>query len=41
MHKMGVDIGRTQFIPDEERAMAEQARTREIGKPGDMNMNWH
>ena len=34
------DIGRTHFIPDEERAMAEQARAREIGKPGDMNMNW-
>ena len=37
----GVDIGRTNFIPDEERAMAEQARAREIGRPGDMNMNWH
>ena len=37
----GVDIGRTHFIPDQERAIAEQARTREIGKPGDMNMNWH
>ena len=36
----GVDIGRTHFIPDEERAMAEQARAREIGKSGDMNMNW-
>ena len=36
----GVDIGRTNFIPDEERAMAEQARAREIGRPGDMNMNW-
>ena len=30
----------TQFIPDEERAMAEQARAREIGRPVDMNMNW-
>ena len=37
----GVDIGRTQFIPDEERAMAEQARAMEIGRPGDMNMNWN
>ena len=37
----GVDIGRTNFIPDEERAMAEQARAREIGRPGDINMNWH
>ena len=38
----GVDIGRTHFIPDEERAMAEQqARAIEIGRPGDMNMNWH
>ena len=36
----GVDIGRTHFIPDEEIAMAEQARAREIGRPGDMNMNW-
>ena len=35
------DTGRTQFIPDEERAMAEQARAREIGRPGNMNMNWH
>ncbi len=37
----GVDIGRTHFIPDEERAMAEQARAREIGKPGNINMNWN
>ena len=37
----GVDIGRTHFIPDEERAMAEQARTEAIGRPRDMNMNWH
>ena len=36
----GVDIGRTHFAPDEERAMAEQARAREIGRPGNMNMNW-
>ena len=35
------DYSRTHFIPDEERAMAEQARTREIGRPGNMNMNWH
>ena len=37
----GVDVGRTHFIPDEERAMAEQARIREIGRPGYMNMNLH
>ncbi len=36
----GVDISRTHFIPDEERAIAEQARTREIGRPGNINMNW-
>ena len=35
------DYGRTHFIPDEERAMAEQARAREIGIPGNMNMNWN
>ena len=38
---MAVDIGRTQFIPDEERAIAEQARAMKIGRPGDMNMNWN
>ena len=37
----GVDIGKTHFIPDEERAMAERARTEAIGRPRDMNMNWH
>ena len=37
----GVDIGRTHFIPDNERAMAEQERARAIGNPGNMNMNWH
>ena len=35
------DYDGTHFIPDEERAMAEQARAMEIGRPGDMNMNWH
>ena len=35
------DYSRTQFIPDEERAMAEQARAMEIGIPGNMNMNWN
>ena len=37
----GVDIGRTHLIPDEARAIAEQERARAIGKPGNMNMNWH
>ena len=37
----GIDVGRTHLIPDEARAMAEQARTREIGRPGNMNMNWN
>lgn len=36
----GVDIGKTHFVPDDERRFAEQARTREIGRPGNMNMNW-
>ena len=31
----------TQLVHDNERAMAEQARAREIGRPGDINMNWH
>ena len=35
------DSGRPYFIPDEERAMAEQARAMEIGRPGNMNMNWN
>ena len=34
------DYDGTQFVHDNERAIAEQARTREIGRPGDMNMNW-
>ena len=37
----GVDIGRTHFIPDDERRLAEQARVREIERPGNMNMNWN
>ena len=36
----GVKINKTHFVPDDERRFAEQARTREIGRPGDMNMNW-
>ena len=39
--KDGVEINDTYFTSDNERAMAEQARAREIGRPGDMNMNWH
>ena len=35
------DAGRPIFVPDEERAIAEQSRAIEIGRPGDMNMNWH
>ena len=35
------DTGRTQFVYDNERAMAEQERARAIGNPGNMNMNWH
>ena len=35
------DTGRPIFVPDEERVMAERERAREIGRPGDMNMNWH
>ena len=34
------DYDGTNFVHDNERAIAEQARTREIGRPGDMNMNW-
>ena len=35
------DYDGTQFVYDNERAMAEQARARAIGNPGNMNMNWH
>ena len=35
------DTGRPIFVPDGERAIAEQARARETGRPGDMNMNWN
>ena len=34
------DYDGTNFVHDNERAMAEQARAREIGRPGYMNMNW-
>ena len=34
------DYDGTHFVHDNERAIAEQARAREIGKSGDMNMNW-
>ena len=35
------DYDGTQFITDNERAIAEQERARAIGSPGNMNMNWH
>ena len=35
------DYDGTQFVYDNERAMAEQERARAIGNPGNMNMNWH
>ena len=35
------DYDGTQFVYDNERAMAEQERAMEIGRPGNMNMNWH
>ena len=34
------DYDGTNFVHDNERAMAEQARAMKIGRPGDMNMNW-
>ena len=37
----GIDVGRTHLIPDEAIAIAEQERTREMGRPGNMNMNWN
>ena len=37
----GAEIDKTQFVHDNERAMAEQARAMEIGRPGDTNMNWN
>ena len=34
------DYNGTRFVNDNERAMAEQERAREIGRPENMNMNW-
>ena len=39
--KDGVEINDTYFTSDKERMIAEQERARAIGKPGNMNMNWH
>ena len=36
----GVDIGRQNFVHDNERAIAERARTEAIGKPGARNVTW-
>ena len=37
----GIEINKTHFVPDDERRFAEHERARAIGRPGNMNMNWH